>query len=192
MKEFFEHIDEIYPLSERSKELLEEISNAISIKKGDELQVIGSVCRTIYFVKSGLLRIHYLRNGLSITESFEFENSIVARSDSLFDANPSKKGIEAIEDSELIGITSAKLFKLYDDNPDIERLFRLIFERAYVKTVERIESLQFHTAEERYLNLFQHSQHIIQRIPLNYIASYLGITPVSLSRIRSKIQLTDH
>ncbi len=192
MKEFFEHIDEIYPLSERSKELLEEISNAISIKKGDELQVIGSVCRTIYFVKSGLLRIHYLRNGLSITESFEFENSIVARSDSLFDANPSKKGIEAIEDSELIAITSAKLFKLYDDNPDIERLFRLIFERAYVKTVERIESLQFHTAEERYLNLFQHSQHIIQRIPLNYIASYLGITPVSLSRIRSKIQLTDH
>ncbi len=192
MKEFFEHIDEIYPLSERSKELLEEISNAISIKKGDELQVIGSVCRTIYFVKSGLLRIHYLRNGLSITGSFEFENSIVARSDSLFDANPSKKGIEAIEDSELIAITSAKLFKLYDDNPDIERLFRLIFERAYVKTVERIESLQFHTGEERYLNLFQHSQHIIQRIPLNYIASYLGITPVSLSRIRSKIQLTDH
>lgn len=189
MKEFFEHIDEIYPLSERSKELLEEISNAISIKKGDELQVIGSVCRTIYFVKSGLLRIHYLRNDLSITESFEFENSIVARSDSLFDANPSKKGIEAIEDSELIAITSAKLFKLYDDNPDIERLFRLIFERAYVKTVERIESLQFHSAEERYLNLLEDSREIIQRIPLNYIASYLGITPVSLSRIRSRIQL---
>ena len=192
MEEFFDHIDNIYPISERSKELLEGISSEVSVRRGEDLQVIGSVCRTVYFVKSGLLRIHYLKNGISITESFEFENSIVARSDSLFDAKPSQKGIQAIEDSHLIAINSTKLFQLYDDHPDIERLFRLIFEQAYVKTVERIESLQFHSAEERYRNLLKDSQHIIRRIPLNYIASYLGITPVSLSRIRSKIQLADH
>ena len=192
MKAFFEHIDAIYPISKKSKDLLEGISSEVKVKKGEDLQVIGSVCRTVYFVISGLLRIHYIKNGNSITESFEFENSIVARSDSLFDAKPSQKGIQAIEDSELVAINSTKLFQLYDDNPDIERLFRIIFERAYVKTVERIESLQFHSAEERYRNLLTDSQHIIKRIPLNYIASYLGITPVSLSRIRSKIQLTNH
>ncbi|NNF83287.1 MAG: Crp/Fnr family transcriptional regulator [Flavobacteriaceae bacterium] len=164
----------------------------MTVKKGEDLQMIGSVCRNIYFVKSGLLRIHYIKNGNSITESFEFENSIVARSDSLFDAKPSQKGIQAIEDTELVAIYSTKLFQLYDLDPDIERLFRIIFERAYVKTVERIESLQFHSAEERYTNLLEHSQPIIKRIPLNYIASYLGITPVSLSRIRSKIQLANN
>ena len=192
MEEFFDHIDKIYPISKRSKELLESISSEVTVRKGEDLQLIGSTCRTVYFVKSGLLRIHYIKNGLSVTESFEFENSIVARSDSLFDAKPSQKGIQAIEDTELVAINSTKLFQLYDDNPDIERLFRLIFEQAYVKTVERIESLQFHSAEERYRNLLEHSQEIIKRIPLNYIASYLGITPVSLSRIRSKIQLADH
>jgi len=85
-----------------------------------------------------------------------------------------------------VAINSAQLFQLYDNHPDIERLFRKIFENAYVVTVNRIESLQFHSAEERYNNLLHLSKNIIKRVPLKYIASYLGITQVSLSRIRAK------
>eukprot|EP01031_Cornospumella_fuschlensis_P026108 gene26108-31526_t len=81
-----------------------------------------------------------------------------------------------IEDSELIGINSPKLFELYDKFPEIERLFRKIFETAYVDTVNRVESIQFHSAEERYNALLKESPNVLQRVPLKYIASYLGIT----------------
>ena len=77
-----------------------------------------------------------------------------------------------------------QLFKLYDKFPEIERLFRLIFESAYVGTVDRIEGIQFHSAEERYNALMKEAPDVLKRVPLKYIASYLGITQVSLSRIR--------
>jgi CRP-like cAMP-binding protein len=76
------------------------------------------------------------------------------------------------------------LFKLYDTFPEIERLFRKIFEAAYVDTVNRIEGMQFHTAEERYSALLNQAPNVLRRVPLKYVASYLGITQVSLSRIR--------
>ena len=113
-----------------------------------------------------------------------FENSIIARVESLFTGKPSRKAIQVLEDAEIIAINANELFKLYDSFPEIERLFRKIFEAAYVDTVNRIEGIQFHSAEERYKALLAEAPNVIQRIPLKYVASYLGITQVSLSRIR--------
>ena len=141
---------------------------------------------SIYFINKGLARIYYFKDGNDITESFSFENNIIARVESLFSGEPSRKAIQALEDTELVAIDAIQLFKLYDKFPDIERLFRKIFEAGYVETVDRMESIQFHTAEERYSDLLQKGQNIIKRIPLKHIASYLGITPVSLSRIRGQ------
>ncbi|MFT6503170.1 MAG: CRP-like cAMP-binding protein [Crocinitomicaceae bacterium] len=186
MTELLTYFNQIQKLSNESEESLVSICNETIVKKGKDLHPIGNTCRNIYFIKQGLLRIYYFKDDTDVTESFEFENAIVARADSLFNANPSKKGIQAIEYSELVAINSGQLFKLYDDFPDIERLFRKIFENSYVETVNRIESLQFHTAEERYTNLLNQSKNIVQRVPLKHIASYLGITQVSLSRIRAK------
>ena len=95
-----------------------------------------------------------------------------------------QKAIQIIEDAELVAINATELFKLYDTFPEIERLFRKIFEAAYVDTVNRVESIQFHSADERYKALLEETPNILQRVPLKYIASYLGITQVSLSRIR--------
>jgi CRP-like cAMP-binding protein len=186
MKELFTYLNNIQKLTEKSKEVLISICTELTIDKNVDLHPVGHTCRNIYFVKKGLLRIYYYKEAIEITENFEFENSIVARADSLFNANPSRKAIQAIEKSELVAINSSQLFKLYDTYPDIERLFRKIFENAYVETVNRIESIQFHSAEERYQNLLNQSKQIIQRVPLKFIASYLGITQVSLSRIRAK------
>lgn len=166
---------------------IEAISKNTTVGKNDVLQNIGHTCKTLYFVESGLLRIFYLKDGNDITESFETENSFVARAESLFSNSPSQKGIQALEKTELISINTQKLFDLFEENPEIERLFRKIIELSYVKTIQRIESLQFHTAEERYLNLLNEFPEIIQRVQLKHIASYLGITQVSLSRIRAKI-----
>jgi CRP-like cAMP-binding protein len=156
----------------------------LDFPKGKIVQNIGHTCRTIYFIKKGVVRVFYFKNKIDITESFEFENSFVARAESLFSGLPSRKAIQAIEKTQLIAIDSAKLFKLFDAHPDLERLFRKIIESSYVNTVNRIESLQFNTAENRYKALFKDHPDIVKRIPLKYIASYLGITQVSLSRIR--------
>ncbi len=157
----------------------------MNIKKLGNLQSIGHTCKTIYFINKGVARIYYYKDGTDITESFSFENNIIARVESLFTGTPSKKAIQVLEDTEMVAINSNKLFKLYDTFPEIERLFRKIFEAGYIETVHRIEGIQFHTAEERYAVLIKEAPDVLKRIPLKYIASYLGITQVSLSRIRA-------
>lgn len=172
------------PLSKEAEIAIAGISKNITLKRNTDLQPIGHTCKTIYFINKGVARIYYYKDGVDITESFAFENNIIARVESLFTGKPSRKAIQILEDAELVGINSAQLFKLYDKYPEIERLFRLIFESAYVGTVDRIEGIQFHSAEERYNALMEEAPNVLKRVPLKYIASYLGITQVSLSRIR--------
>ncbi len=186
MQYLFRYFNSISPLSEQAEAAIAEISNPQLLKKNRELQAIGHTCKTIYFLKKGLARIYYFKEANDITESFSFENSLVVRYESLFASKPSKKGIQVLEDSELIAIQSGALFKLYDKHPDVERLFRKLFEAALVEQINRIESLQFHSAEERYAALLKEAPDVIKRVPLKFIASYLGITPVSLSRIRAQ------
>jgi CRP-like cAMP-binding protein len=185
MKEVFAYFANIHHIEARDYTEIEKIAHEFSIKKNELLQPIGQTCKTIYFLKSGIARIFYYKDGVDITESFAFENNIVARVESLFTGIPSKKGIQILEDAKIISINATSLFKLYDSHPNIERLFRLIFEKAYVDTINRIESIQFHSADERYNQLLQETDYL-KIIPLKYIASYLGITQVSLSRIRAK------
>ena len=184
MDALFQYFKMFNSLSKEAEKAIEEISNIIVIKKNEDLQPIGHTCKTIYFIKKGVARIYYFKDGIDITESFFFENSIIARVESLFTGRPSRKAIQILEDAEIIAINANKLFKLYDTFPEIERLFRKIFEAAYVETVNRIEGIQFHSAEERYSALLHEAPNVLMRVPLKYVASFLGITQVSLSRTR--------
>jgi CRP-like cAMP-binding protein len=175
-----------HKVSDEDYQAIEQFTATLHIKKNHDLQPIGHTCKTIYFIKKGCARIYYFKEDINITESFSFENNIVVRYESLFTGRPSKKGIQLLEDGEIIAINAAKLFELFPTHPAIETLFRKIFQHCLVEQVNRIESLQFHTAEERYKDLLQLSPNILQRVPLKHIASYLGITPVSLSRIRAQ------
>jgi CRP-like cAMP-binding protein len=184
MISLFQYFSKFNPLSKEAEQAITEISSIVSIKKNKDLQPIGHTCKTIYFIKKGVARIYYFKDGIDITESFFFENSIIARVESLFTGKPSRKAIQILEDAEITAINANLLFKLYDSFPEIERLFRKIFQAAYVDTINRIEGMQFHTAEERYSALLNEAPNILMRVPLKYVASYLGITQVSLSRIR--------
>jgi CRP-like cAMP-binding protein len=175
-------------LNQEAQNQILAISTLQEFKKNTILQPIGHTCQTIYFIQKGLARIFYYKDGHDITEYFAHENQIIARVESLFSQRPSQKGIQILEDSEIIAISAARLFALYDDYPRIERLFRKIFEQGYVDTVNRLESLQFHSAEERYHRLVQDMSDLLQRVPLKHIAAYLGITQVSLSRIRAAVK----
>lgn len=161
------------------------ISKVLHLSKNEILQPIGKSCRNIYFINKGLARIYYYKDGLDITEGFAFEKNLAVRFESLFTGQPSRKGIQVLEDTKVIAISASELEKLYDVHPLIERLFRKLFEACHVETINRIETIQFHTAEERYKHLLQEAPDVIKRVQLKYIASYLGITQVSLSRIRS-------
>lgn len=187
MNELLIYFNKFLMLSDESQAVLEKICSSVRLKKNEILQPIGHTCKTIYFVKSGIARIYYYKDGIDITESFAFEDNIIARVESLFTGRPSQKAIQILENAEIIAINATQLFKLYDSFPQIERLFRLIFEAGYVDTINRMESIQFYSAEERYLALMKETK-IIQKIPLKHIASYLGITQVSLSRIRATIK----
>lgn len=182
--ELLNFFDGIYKISSEAKKALERIIQEKSYAKNDIIQHIGSSCRTVYIVQSGSARIFYLKDGNDITEHFAFANDLIVRAESLFTGKPTSKGIQAMDKTIMVAIDSESLFKMYDQYHDIERLFRLIFEREYVNTIKRLESLQFKTATERYHDLLVETD-FIQKIPLKYIASYLGITQVSLSRIRA-------
>lgn len=187
MKELFTYFSQFQKISKEAEEEIEAISSILNLAKNEILQPFDHTCKTIYFLKKGIARIYYLKDGIDITEGFYFENSMIARVESLFTGRPTKKAIQILEQAEIISMDAKKLFALYDKDLLIERLFRKIFETGYVETIFRLESLQFHTAEERYRDLLLKTD-IINRIPLKHIASYLGITQVSLSRIRSTIR----
>jgi CRP-like cAMP-binding protein len=186
MDALFQHFEQYQRnMSEAAQTAVRAMCSAHIVQKNRDLQPIGHTCRTIYFIQKGIARIYYFKGETDVTESFALENQVVARAESLFSGKPSRKGIQMLERSEVIAINATQLFRCYDDFPEVERLFRKIFEAAYVETIQRIESLQFHTAEERYRDLLAASPDLLQRVPLKFVASYLGITPVSLSRIRA-------
>ena len=185
MSSLFQYFKNFNSLSKEAEEAIAGISDIISIKKNKDLQPVGYTCKTIYFINKGVARIYYHKDGIDITEGFYFENNIIARVESLFTGKPSRKAIQILEDAEIVAIDAIALFKLYDKFPEIERLFRKIFEAGHVDTVNRIEGIQFHTAEERYKALLNEANDVLKKVPLKYVASYLGITQVSLSRIRA-------
>ena len=185
MQALLDHLRTFQSLSPDAEYAISGITSQANIKKNQELQPIGHTCRTIYFITQGLARIYYLKDGIEITEGFSFENNLLARAESLFSGRPSRKAIQMLEDSDVLSINASALFNLYNSFPDIERLARKVVETAYVQSINRLESLQFHSADERYRALVEQQPDLLKRVPLKYIASYLGITPVSLSRIRA-------
>ena len=186
MSPIITYFQSIYPMSAASQEALAGICREIRIAKNQDLQSIGQTCKTLYFLKKGMARIYYVKDGTDVTEGFYGEFNLIARAESLFAGKPSQKGIQVLEDSELWSIDTSALTSLYEEHRDIERLFSKLFEKAYVETIQRIENLQFHAAEERYHLLQKEQPEVLKRAPLKFIASYLGITQVSLSRIRAK------
>jgi CRP-like cAMP-binding protein len=184
--DLFTFFDSISKISAEAKHALQQIIQEKKFSKNEIIQDIGSSCRTVYLVKSGSARIFYYKDGNDITEHFAFKNDIIVRAESLFTGQPTSKGIQAMDETELFAIDALNLFNLYDTHHDLERLFRFIFEKEYVNAIKRLESLQFKSAKERYLDLLQSTDYV-NKIPLKYIASYLGITQVSLSRIRADI-----
>jgi len=156
----------------------------LSLPKNELLHIENKVCKHSFFIEKGVARIFHFKDGKEITSHFAFEGQAITAIDSLLQGNKSKYNIELLEDSTLFSISYEEMEKFYQKSIIHERFGRLFLQQVYVDLVERIEDIQFHTAQERYDNLLKKQPQILQRVPLKHISSYLGITQETLSRIR--------
>jgi len=159
----------------------------IVLAKNDFLVSHGKRCRHLYFLQQGALRGYYSLEGKEITHWFGFENDFVTSFHSFITGQPAVENIQLLQGSILWGISRENLDSLLDRFPEIERLVRIVYENYYIRLEERFINSQFKSAAERYQNLLQQAPHIVERVPLGYIASYLGISQETLSRIRRRI-----
>lgn len=186
MQHLLTHISNYYPLSADAQEAIHDCFEKITLAKNEYLLEEGKVCRHLYFLETGALRGFYTLDGKEITHWFGFENDFVTSFHSFITQAPAIENIQLLEGSILWAISKDTLTSLFDRYHEIERLVRIIYERYYIRLEERFVNAQFKTATERYENLLQHTPHLTERVPLGFIASYLGISQETLSRIRSK------
>jgi CRP-like cAMP-binding protein len=160
-----------------------------SIKKKDLLVREGQICTEIGLVLQGTFRQYHVIDGEEKTTFFFFDHQFVCNYESVLLEAPSNVTIEALEDSHILYFKKEVLYRLYRLYPKYEVFGRLIAENVYLCAMERLNTFLLNSPEERYLKFLSKpdSVTILERVPQHYIASYLGITPVSLSRIRARM-----
>ncbi len=186
MHHLLNYISTIAPLSNDAQNALQQCLKKIILAKNDLLLQEGKICKHLYFLQSGALRGFYNLDGKEITHWFGFEKDFVTSFYSFTTQLPAVENIQLIEGSILWSIDKTTLNDLFNQYHEIERLVRIAYEKYYIRLEERYVNAQFKTAAERYQNLLQQSPHLLKRVPLGYIASYLGISQETLSRIRNK------
>ncbi len=187
MEKFFEIVTQLSNLSAESKQALAAISKRLELKKGHILVRQHSVCNYLYFVESGLTRTYYYKDEKDVTDWLSPENTFACSIVSFISRKPDRRQIELLEDSALWPFQYYELEQLCAKHHDIERMLRRLVNSGLVTLQQRFDDLHFATALQRYKTLMNENPTLIQRVPLGIIASYLGITQETLSRIRSQI-----
>lgn len=172
-----------------SKQAKKELINRVTqqeVTKGTILLKQDQTCNHLYFIEKGFVRGFYNQDGKEITSWFGFENDIITSIYSFVIQKPGFESIEILENSVLYAISYKNLQELYQNQPEFNLIGRLFIEKYYIESMERTLSLQFRSAKERYYQLVAHKPQLLQRASLGHIASYLGISQETLSRIRSQ------
>lgn len=158
-----------------------------TIKRKSALLSAGEICKAIYFVSVGCLRIYHTdENGTDHVSLFAPEDWWAGDMYSFHTKTPAFYSIDALEDTEVFQLTEQNLERLYQRIPKFERFFRILFQNGFIMYQQRITLSQSLTAEERYARFNELYPRLEQRIAQKHIASYLGITPVFLSMLRSR------
>lgn len=152
------------------------------------LHTEGGVCDKLFFIHKGIARAYYYKEHKDITAHFALENGTITAIDSFIQRKKSRYNIELLEDTSLSFICYDDWMQLLNDKPEYERFARIFLENIYIDIAERIEDLIFNSAKERYEKLLIKNPNLLQRVNLGYIASYIGISQETLSRIRSEIR----
>ena len=182
------HITSKVPLTDEEFDICSKYFIQKNLKKHQFLLNEGDVCRYIGFVNSGCLREYKIDNkGVEHILQFAIEDWWVSDLHSFLSGLPATYNIDALQYSEILLLERSAREELLDNCPKLERFFRMLIESNHVATNQRISDSLSATAEERYLKFIKTYPKLLEQLPQNQIASYLGITPQSLSRIRKEL-----
>ena len=166
-------------------DILESVLVPKKYAKGEMILAEGDVCSGIIYIDKGLLREFYYKNNKEVTEYLAVEGSIVMSIESLFKEQPSQLQIEALEPTVLYELPKKKLEEVALHNVNIQILYRKILEESLILSQVHADLVRFESAENRYRRMCKLSPQVALRAPLVYIASYLQMTPETLSRVRA-------
>lgn len=164
---------------------LESILVPMKFSKGEMILEEGEVCENIYYIDKGLIRQFYFKNGKEVTEHLGADRSIFMCIESLFLEKPTHLQVEAIESSIIYALPKRCLEKVALHNVNIQILYRKILEESLILSQVHADLVRFETAGDRYKKMCKLTPQVVLRAPLVYIASYLQMTPETLSRVRA-------
>ncbi|HEX9510094.1 MAG TPA: Crp/Fnr family transcriptional regulator [Puia sp.] len=185
MISLFKYLRSIHPLSPGLRDHLEDIVKEKKLARKDYLLKAGQISGNIYFIQKGLLRSYYFKEGKEISSYFMKEGDICIAVESFFTQQYGQDNIQAIEDSVVHYISYEELQRIYRDFGEFNYIGRVLVERCYLLTVQRITAMWMQKAHDRYHWFAQNFPELLERVSAKYLASYLGITEVMLSKIKS-------
>lgn len=188
MDKLFELLSSIEPLTEQFKQTLKKKMVMLTLPKNHMLLAAGKVADQAYFLHTGFAMSFRFIKGKKQIEEFYKEGKIVVSPKSFFEQVPSKESIQLLEQSEVLHISYENVMQLLHEYAEADILYRATMNLYYEESRERIHDFQFLTAVERYEKLHDMYPKIEQLVPQEYIASYLGIAPQSLSRIKRDME----
>jgi CRP-like cAMP-binding protein len=169
------------------RELIERLFEPINCKKNELLEKENEISTYLYFINSGFVRLYYFQDGLEITSHINCPSGFITSFDSFVSNTKSNENVECITACELLRISKKNLEILYQNSSKWVDFGRIIYDQAIVYNEQRTKDIITLSAKQRYLKLLVQHPDIIQNIPLQYIASFIGIKPESLSRIRKQV-----
>lgn len=186
MKEF---IVNNFNISEKDAGLFSDSFDEIVLNKGDKFIEYGRITNKIGFVKKGLLKCIIIGSRKNVVDDFAFEGQFVTNYYSFLKREKSNKDIVCLSSCVLKVITRKKIEELSEKHSFIQHLARLMSEQLFISTAKKLEDLRLLSAEERYLDLVRINEKIVTKIPQYEIASYLNVTPETISRIRNRLTI---
>ncbi|MBQ8158919.1 MAG: Crp/Fnr family transcriptional regulator [Prevotella sp.] len=166
-------------------DILESVLVPMKFSKGEKVLSEGETCQNIYWIVKGLVRQYYYKNNKELTEYMAAENTIMMSIESLFMEKPSMQIIQALEPTLIYAMPKQELEAVAMRSVNIQILYRKILEESLIISQKRADMLRFESAQDRYQRLVKSSPQLVLRAPLVYIASYLQMTPETLSRVRT-------
>lgn len=187
MEQFYNFISKLLPEHGIDFVRLDPQIRTRKLDKGEYLLREGEVCTYIGFIIKGCFRIFVIKEDKEITFDFFVENRAIADYESYFCKRPTQFYFQAIEPSEILILNDACLHLLFEEAENGQRLQRIVVENLFFRFRDKLLSLYLDKPEERYRKLLQTEPNLLQRVPQYYLASYLGIEPESLSRLKRRI-----
>jgi CRP/FNR family transcriptional regulator, anaerobic regulatory protein len=180
-------IKSLVPLTNREEQAFLEILEEKKVKKKEFLLQEGKICNKITFINSGCMRLFYNIDGVENTVQFFFSESWYTDYASFLTGKPSIENLQALEPCAVVQFKKEDLYELYNEMPIFDRVGRVFAENAFLSLSQLNQMKTNEEPELRYINLLKTRPELVQQIPQHYIASYLGIKPETLSRIRKRI-----